>query len=73
MNWKLRNAITTKYHSQVRFSKVSGMPENALSYLINEHREPTERELLTIEGFLGVSREELFGEKILLNKEGCGD
>lgn len=65
MNWRLRNTILEKHHSQVEFAKASGMPENALSYLINEHRKPTDKELLTFEKVLGVSREELFGEEIL--------
>ena len=65
MNTKLKGHIVTKYGSQIVFSIKSGMPENKLSYIIHGHREPTERELLIFEKFLGISREELFGEEVL--------
>ena len=68
MNAKLKGQIVTQYGSQVVFAGVSGIPENKLSYIIREHRKPTEWELLIFEKFLGISREEFFGEEVLYGK-----
>lgn len=65
VNQALRGRIVTLFRSQVAFAEKSGIPENALSYIINGHRQPTQEQLIIFEKLLEVSREKLFGEEIL--------
>jgi hypothetical protein len=52
-NWDFKIALIQKYHSQIVASRQLKIPENKLSYLVQGHSEPNERERAILKKALG--------------------
>ncbi len=54
-NLNLKSELIRRYGSQIRASQALGIHESKLSYIVQGHREPTEREREALEEALGRS------------------
>ncbi len=54
-NLNLKGELIRRYGSQIKASQALGIHESKLSYIVQGHREPTEREREALEKALGRS------------------